>query len=172
MNDRSSGIIDMSDARSWKILEQISNKVDLLETKLDKVIRLEERSIVHGRELNDHERKISSQDERVRMIEIRLEKCVESTTLERKLQSVKEESERSISEIKQTVERDKTELKNLIIRGQEKAALNCKEVESKTASVSVKSSINEDRWSWLREVLKGAIVLLFSYILFSITGKK
>ena len=58
------------DSRLWKVLETIEKRLSVIEVKLEKVIRLEERITNHDQVINKLGKRLDAGDERIRKVEM------------------------------------------------------------------------------------------------------
>lgn len=88
---RSTNVNEISEARLWKVLDSVVDKLNLIEDKLTEVVRLEERVNSHEQALARYGKRIDSHDTRLRETELWQANYGDKSSVERLITNVQDE---------------------------------------------------------------------------------
>lgn len=90
---------DLSEARLWKALDSISDRLSGIETKLSEVVRLEERVNHHEETLRRYGNRLDNQDSRIRETELWQANTGDRSSVERLISNIHSELDTVVKEV-------------------------------------------------------------------------
>lgn len=151
------GVSDMDVARIYKVLDDISGRLSGIESKLDKVVRLEERVKNHDEVLDRYGLRLDSHGKRLRESELWQANYGDRSSVERLISHV----QKDVSTFRKDMHTDLKEIKKDVHAEIEKVNKKIDQLESTKDRIIGKKGVMEPVIKWVFGIV--AAVLIWRY---------